>query len=156
MRVIDDSVPRFVARKRSCERRRLAPARAPGDTGWSDARPTLCDGPMSNRSLVVLLAVLGAGNARAAGYYVDEQGAKASGKAGAFVADASDPTAITYNPAGIAGLSGMQVYLGTSLIVPTVSFADALRGRRPAPVSRVLSPTRRLAAARSRPFPTCT
>lgn len=55
------------------------------------------------RSLFVLL--LGAAAAlplHASGFAFADQGAKAAGMAGAFVAQASDPSAIVYNPGGLA------------------------------------------------------
>ena len=45
--------------------------------------------------------------ALAAGFKINEQGAKAMAMANAFVAQADDPTALYYNPAGIA-LKGSQ------------------------------------------------
>lgn len=41
---------------------------------------------------------------------------------GAFAARASDASAIYFNPAGLAFQSGTKVYLGTTLIMPKVSF----------------------------------
>ena len=39
------------------------------------------------------------------GYFAGAQGARAAGRSGAFVARADDPTAIMYNPAGLAGIT---------------------------------------------------
>jgi long-chain fatty acid transport protein len=50
------------------------------------------------------------------GFLIPEQGAKASGMAGAFVATADDPSAIFYNPAGIAQQREMAFFAGTTLI----------------------------------------
>lgn len=59
----------------------------------------------------------------AAGLKINEQGAKAMGMANAFTAQADDPTALYYNPAGIAFLKGTQVSLGSVVIaVPQTSF----------------------------------
>ncbi|MDD2582693.1 MAG: outer membrane protein transport protein [Desulfuromonadaceae bacterium] len=61
--------------------------------------------------------------AAAAGFKVNEQGAKAMGMANAFVAQADDPSALFYNPAGIAFLKGTQVSLGSLIItVPQTEF----------------------------------
>ena len=70
------------------------------------------------------LALLGAtGTASAAGFKVNEQGAKAMGMANAFTAQADDPSALYYNPAGITQLSGTQVSLGSLVInVPQTEF----------------------------------
>ncbi|MGB9082463.1 MAG: outer membrane protein transport protein, partial [Desulfuromonadaceae bacterium] len=61
--------------------------------------------------------------ALAAGFKINEQGAKAMGMANAFVAQADDPTALYYNPAGIAYLKGAQINLGSLIIaVPQTEF----------------------------------
>lgn len=52
----------------------------------------------------------------ASGFSIFEQGAKASGMAGAFVATADDPSAIFYNPAGIAQQREMTVLTGATFI----------------------------------------
>jgi len=60
---------------------------------------------------------------QAAGLKVNEQGAKAMGMANAFAAQADDPTALFYNPAGIAFLKGGQVSLGSLVIsVPQTEY----------------------------------
>ncbi|MBI3932467.1 MAG: outer membrane protein transport protein [Acidobacteria bacterium] len=64
-------------------------------------------------------------DARAAGFALWEQGARSMGFAGAFTAQASDPSAIFHNVAGIAFLKGKQVHLGGALIAPRSSFAGA-------------------------------
>jgi len=46
------------------------------------------------------------------GYYGGAQGARAAGRSGAFVARADDPTAVLYNPAGLAGISGPMILFG--------------------------------------------
>lgn len=45
-----------------------------------------------------------------------DQGAAASGQGTAFAAQADDPSAVHYNPAGMTQLSGMQFYAGTLLV----------------------------------------
>ncbi|TSK03901.1 MAG: aromatic hydrocarbon degradation protein [Geobacter sp.] len=58
-----------------------------------------------------------------AGFKVSEQGARAMGMANAFAAQASDPSALYFNPAGIAFLPGIQVNLGAlGIIVPQTEF----------------------------------
>jgi len=52
----------------------------------------------------------------AAGYSIYEQGAKASGMAGAWVARADDASANWYNPAALVWLDGAEIQLGTNLI----------------------------------------
>ncbi|MGB9079685.1 MAG: outer membrane protein transport protein, partial [Desulfuromonadaceae bacterium] len=72
--------------------------------------------------------------ALAAGFKINEQGAKAMGMANAFVAQADDPTALYYNPAGIAYLKGAQINLGSLIIaVPQTEFdgTTSLTGNLP-------------------------
>jgi long-chain fatty acid transport protein len=64
--------------------------------------------------LVVLLVA--ATSAMAAGFRLPEQGAKAMGMGMAFTAQADDPSAIYYNPAGIVQLEGQNVMIGGTFI----------------------------------------
>lgn len=75
-------------------------------------------------SAYVLAAITGAATlAQGAGFKINEQGAKAMGMANAFVAQSDDPSALYYNPAGIAYLKGAQVNLGSLVIaVPQTEF----------------------------------
>ncbi len=73
------------------------------------------------RSPAFLLAMLPA-TALAAGFEVPDLGAQASGRAGAFTALADDPTAIAYNPAGLAFQKGANLLLEGSLAWNAVSF----------------------------------
>lgn len=56
------------------------------------------------------------------GYQLNEHGARAVGMGGAFVARASDPSAIFYNPAGLAFQQGINVMGGATLILPSTKF----------------------------------
>jgi len=58
----------------------------------------------------------------AGGFASNEQGAKASGMANAFAAQADDPTAVYFNPAGIVQLDGTQVTVGASPVIPGATF----------------------------------
>ena len=58
-------------------------------------------------SVVVLLLLAGAVQAN---FLETELGARAMGMGGAFVAVADDVTALHWNPAGLAGLQGLQVF----------------------------------------------
>ncbi len=61
--------------------------------------------------------------AHPAGFHIREQGAKAMGMANAFVAQADDPSAIFYNPAGLAFQEGTKASLGVTIIqVPETEF----------------------------------
>ncbi|HYO75061.1 MAG TPA: outer membrane protein transport protein [Thermoanaerobaculia bacterium] len=69
-------------------------------------------------------ACLMATTAFGSGFLIPEQGAKASAMAGAFAATADDPSAIFYNPAGIAQQRELSVLAGTTLI----NFANEFTG----------------------------
>lgn len=73
---------------------------------------------ISTLSLTCLLATSAFGS----GFLIPEQGAKASAMAGAFAATADDPSAIFYNPAGLAQQREMAAYAGTTLINFTNEF----------------------------------
>jgi len=63
-----------------------------------------------------------------AGFKIAEQGAKAMAMSNAFAAQADDPSALAYNPAGIAFLKGPQVQLGsTTILVPQTEFSGTTR-----------------------------
>lgn len=73
---------------------------------------------MKRTTLVVAAAALGLPSiAAAGGFQVYEQGAAATGMVGSFTAKADDPSAIFYNPAGLAAQKGWQVYVGGTLVV---------------------------------------
>ncbi|NOZ84824.1 MAG: hypothetical protein GXP49_00900 [Deltaproteobacteria bacterium] len=56
----------------------------------------------------------------AGGFLIYEQGAAAQGMAGTFVSVANDPTAVYYNPAGLAFQNGIGATAGMSLILTTL------------------------------------
>lgn len=74
--------------------------------------------------ILVAAVLTTARSARASGFHVDEQDSRATGRAGAVVARAGNPSAIYYNPAGIAELHGVHVRAGASLVRPTAEFAN--------------------------------
>jgi len=63
----------------------------------------------------------------AGGFQVNEHGSRAMGMGGAFIAVASDPSAIYFNPAGLSQLKGLKVMMGATFIAPSTTF------RGPAP-----------------------
>ncbi len=64
--------------------------------------------------LVILLFV--AASANAAGFRLPEAGAKAMGMGFAFTAQADDPSAIYFNPAGLTQLEGQNVMVGVTYV----------------------------------------
>jgi long-chain fatty acid transport protein len=56
------------------------------------------------------------------GFDIYEQSAKAVGMAGAVTAQADDPSAVFFNPAGITQLEGTQISLGMCAVIPTMGF----------------------------------
>jgi long-chain fatty acid transport protein len=62
-------------------------------------------------------------NAHGAGFALIQQGTAAMGQGNAFVADASDPSAIFYNPAGLNQMKRAQVYVGSFLNYPDRDFS---------------------------------
>lgn len=76
-------------------------------------------------ALMILAFALGAPSARGGGFAIFEQGARGMGFAGAFTAQASDPSAIFHNAAGVAFLKGKQIYVGGTAIAPSSTFTGA-------------------------------
>jgi len=67
-------------------------------------------------------AILASATAFAGGFQLNELGSRAMAQGGAFAARASDPSAIYFNPAGLGFQSQAELYLGTTFIMPQVSF----------------------------------
>ncbi|MCX8084693.1 MAG: OmpP1/FadL family transporter [Calditerrivibrio sp.] len=63
------------------------------------------------------------------GFQINEQGAKALGMGGAFVAQADDPSAVYFNPAGITQLEKFQFSAGLSPISPVATFKSDQTGK---------------------------
>jgi len=82
---------------------------------------------MKKKMLLAVVSAVLTGTATlasAAGLRVNEQGAKAMAMGNAFTAQADDPSALFYNPAGIAFLKGTQVNIGsTTIYVPKTEFS---------------------------------
>jgi long-chain fatty acid transport protein len=68
------------------------------------------------------------GRAQASGFHIDEQDTRAGGRAGAVVASPHNASAIYYNPAGIAVLSGVQIQVGAAAVAPTADFTSSETG----------------------------
>ena len=71
---------------------------------------------------VLLLSALRLPFAAAGGFYNSDHGSKAVAMAGAFAAQADDPSAVFYNPAGIMQLDGSQAMVGLTVITMSSSF----------------------------------
>ncbi len=71
---------------------------------------------------VLLLAVTGS-VAFAGGWQLNEHGARATGLGGAFVARAADPSAIYFNPAGLAFQKGFNLLAGATFILPSTKIS---------------------------------
>jgi long-chain fatty acid transport protein len=82
-------------------------------------------------TITSLLALALAAPAFGSGFSIFEQGAKASGMAGAFAATADDPSAVFYNPAGLAQQRRMAGYAGATFI----NFTNEFTGDPNSPVT---------------------
>jgi long-chain fatty acid transport protein len=69
-----------------------------------------------------LLALLYTANASAQALRFQPQGASAAGQGNAFAAQADDPSAIHFNPAGLTQVQGIQSYLGTTAMGGSIKF----------------------------------
>ncbi len=74
---------------------------------------------------VGLMLAVPLSSAQAGAFSIYEQGARAMGRASAFAASPSDPSAMFYNPAGLAMLDGTQIYVGATIIAPSGEFEGA-------------------------------
>ena len=64
---------------------------------------------------------------------------RAAGMGAAFIALADDPSALTFNPAGITHLSGTQLYGGITALVPSTRYKGP-SGESPEAHPRVFFP----------------
>jgi long-chain fatty acid transport protein len=87
--------------------------------------------------IAITVLLLHPATSLAAGFSIFEAGARALAMGGAMTAQADDPSAIFFNPAGIAHLEGTQLYLGASFIFAGSEFA----GADPAPGAGVTEQT---------------
>src|SRR5262245_36954090 len=78
------------------------------------------------RKLAWLLAASAVpASAAAGGFVIGENGAAATGRAGAFVARADDPTALAMNPAGLMKAERFELYLGSNLASYSLTYQRA-------------------------------
>lgn len=76
-------------------------------------------------ALAALAAASAPRAARAGGFEIPDNGTAALGRGGAFVAKADDPTAIMYNPAGLAEQRGTRALLEGHVVISNYSFQRA-------------------------------
>jgi len=69
-----------------------------------------------------VLALFYSANASAQALRFQPQGASAAGQGNAFAAQADDPSAIHFNPAGLTQVQGIQSYLGTTAMGGSIKF----------------------------------
>lgn len=70
------------------------------------------------RRALLLLCLLAPAPLSAAGFGLFQHGGRGAAQAGAFVARADDPSAVRYNPAGVARLEGLQFAAGLDFQAP--------------------------------------
>ena len=111
--------------------------------------------PCAPCAAAVAIVLIAGPRARAGGFALFEQGARSMGFAGAFTAQANDPSAIFHNAAGIAFLKGRQLSASGAILWPRTTFDGqrSLSGRRGRRAHRVPQPVpaRRLLHATSSP-----
>ena len=78
----------------------------------------------------MLLQVTLPGDAQAGGPRILDQSASAAGQNNAFIAQADDPSAVYYNPAGMTQLRGVQFSLGTLLAGGETEFRSSTTGQK--------------------------
>ena len=83
-------------------------------------------GMRSQRYLLALglVSLLCPSLGHAQGVRFQPQGATAAGQGNAFSAQADDPSAIHYNPAGLSQVNGVQVLTGTTLVGGSIKFTS--------------------------------
>ncbi len=74
------------------------------------------------KRLLFVVALLAAGAGSAAGLSVSTHSGRATGMGTAVTAHLDDASTMAYNPAGLAAVNGLEVFLGDSLVLPDVRF----------------------------------
>jgi long-chain fatty acid transport protein len=77
------------------------------------------------RALLALPLLALPASVHASGFAIESQGARAMGFAGAYVAQAADPSAIFYNAAGIGFLKGKQLYVAGAFTSLSTDFTGS-------------------------------
>lgn len=89
--------------------------------------------------LALLSTLCLSGLARASGFYLGDNGARASLLGGAFTAQADDLTAMQYNPAGLARLPGFSLLADTNVLRHDVTYSRQDPGFDPANPSTLIN-----------------
>jgi long-chain fatty acid transport protein len=76
-------------------------------------------------TLFISAVLVQAGLAAASGFGVFQHGGRATGQVGAFTARASEPSAVTYNPAAITKLPGLQLQAGLDFSNATNDYSSS-------------------------------
>ena len=92
------------------------------------------------RALLALPLLALPASAHPSGFAIESQGARAMGFAGAYVAQAADPSAIFYNAAGIGFLKGKQLYVAGAVAGLSTDFT----GEGPFPAAGTLEKSDRV------------
>lgn len=85
---------------------------------------------MHQRTLATLLVVGIPTVASANAFLLNEFDAKATGRGNATTASAQDASSIYYNVGGLGAVTGTQVRISGSVVIPEASFTDALSGMK--------------------------
>ena len=91
-------------------------------------RPFPRPGRLTATPLALLLCCVAAASASAAGFDRTLHGGRATGQAGARVAQAADPSAVRYNPAGIVMTEGWELEAGLDFSNATDEYGSATAG----------------------------
>lgn len=74
--------------------------------------------------VAMVCAIIMSTQAFGAGFALYEHSSRGVALGGAFVAQADDPSALYYNPAGITSLDGIRMMAGFSAIIPDISITN--------------------------------
>uniref|UniRef100_A0A7V4LDR1 Transporter n=1 Tax=Desulfobacca acetoxidans TaxID=60893 RepID=A0A7V4LDR1_9BACT len=90
-----------------------------GEHAWSTRRGAWPRGIMASVLLITAMLAAGAESGWGAGFALTQQGTAAMAQGNAFVAEANDPSAIFYNPAGLTQINKFAFYSGTVFNYPS-------------------------------------
>ncbi|APG27557.1 aromatic hydrocarbon degradation protein [Syntrophotalea acetylenivorans] len=88
-----------------------------------------------------LITCLGASQSHASGYGIFVQGADALGQANSTIAHSDGPSAVYFNPALLTSLTGTQIEVGTTAVIPSRKFKSDSDGSREKTEDKVYFPS---------------